>query len=254
VSVGSPLPHGFRRLHLDEVTSTSDVARDLAEQGEEAGLFVTADLQTAGRGRMGRLWQSPPGNLYASLILRPQVPLAQASSLSLVVALALAEAVADLSGGLVEPRVKWPNDVLVGGAKAAGILLEGTADGRGGCVWLVAGIGVNVRWSPPAGELPYPTTHLAAQNGLAALTATALLEELAGPLRRRLMAWEAGGFALLRDAWLARAHRLGEIIELKVGEGIVRGRFVDIDTTGALRLEPRPGAIERFTAGEIAFG
>lgn len=249
------LGHGFRRLGLAEAPSTNDVARDLAQAGEAAGLFVVAGRQTAGRGRLGRAWQSPPGNLYASLILRPEGrSLAEASTLSLVTALALAEAVEALSAGRVAPQVKWPNDALIAGAKTAGILLEGAADPAGRCQWLVVGIGVNVLWSPPAAEVPYPVTHLAAQPGLADLTPAALLAALARPLRQRLTAWEEGGFAAVREAWLARAWRLGAEIELKLGQSAVRGRFVGVDEAGAIRLEPAPGAIRRFAAGEIVFG
>lgn len=255
MSSGSDLPHGFRCLRLEEATSTNDVACSLAERGEAAGLFVVAGRQTAGRGRLGRTWQSPPGNLYASLILRPdRHSLAEASTLSLVAALALAEAVELLSAGAVSPRMKWPNDILIAGAKTAGILLEGSADAAGRCVWLVIGIGVNVRWSPPEEAVPYPVTRLAAQPGLGDIEPMLLLHALTGPLRRRLAAWEEGGFAALRAAWLARAHRLGTVVEFKAGSGIVQGRFVDVDGTGAIHLERASGGIERFTAGEIVLG
>jgi BirA family biotin operon repressor/biotin-[acetyl-CoA-carboxylase] ligase len=255
VSRGEPLAHGFRLLRLDEIASTNDLARRFAEEGEAAGLFVVAGRQTAGRGRLGRTWQSPPGNLYASLLLRPGGrTLAEASTLSLVTALALAETFEALSGGAVQPRVKWPNDVLIEGAKTAGILLEGAANAAGRCAWLVIGIGVNVAWAPPAAGMLYPVTYLTAHPGLAHLTAPGLLKGLVGPLHHRLDRWGEGGFAALREAWLARAHRLGETVELRLGGGAVRGRFLDVDADGALRLERSPGTVERFTAGEIVFG
>jgi biotin-[acetyl-CoA-carboxylase] ligase BirA-like protein len=141
---GPEFGHGFRLLDLATVGSTNDVARNLAEAGEPAGLFVRAERQTAGRGRHGRSWQSPPGNLYASLLLRPTRPPAEVASLSLVAALALAEAIERVSNGRIAPRLKWPNDLQVKAAKLAGILLEMSADGRGGCAWLIMGIGVNL--------------------------------------------------------------------------------------------------------------
>jgi BirA family biotin operon repressor/biotin-[acetyl-CoA-carboxylase] ligase len=247
--IAAGLPHGFRCLQLGSVPSTNDVARGLADTGEAAGLFVLADEQTAGRGRHGRAWQSPPGNLYASLILRPGRATAEAASLSLVVALALAEAVEVLSAGRVGPRLKWPNDVQVDGAKIAGILLEAAAGGGGRPLWLVVGIGVNVLWSPgPA--VPYPTTDLAAQ-GLAGIGPRDLLAALTAPLRRHLDRWEAEGFAPLRAPWLARAAGLGAAAQLRLGDEVVRGRLVDVDETGALRLEDSSGAVHRFTAGEV---
>lgn len=245
---GEPLAHGFRRLAFAEVASTNDVARELADQGEAEGLFVVAGRQTAGRGRHGRSWLSPAGNLYASLILRPRRPLAEAASLSLVAALALAETIESLAADGVRPRVKWPNDVQIEGAKIAGILLEAAADGRGGCDWVVIGIGVNLAWAPE-GEVRYPTTHLAA-CGILVPAPSEFLKALADPLRRRLDVWEAGGFAPSRPAWLARAVGIGAPAELKLGTGAVRGRLVDVDDEGAVLIE-HAGRIERHTAGEL---
>ena len=200
---GAPLGHGFRLLELGAVGSTNDVARELADQGEPEGLFVQAAEQTAGRGRHGRIWQSPPGNLHASLLLRPTRPLAEVATLSLVAALALAEAVAELSGGAVQPRLKWPNDVQIDGAKVAGILLEAASDARGACSWLIIGMGVNVAAAPGA-EVPYATTSLV-EAGLANVTPATLLGALAAAMRPRLDQWLAQGFAGPRPAWLARA-------------------------------------------------
>jgi BirA family biotin operon repressor/biotin-[acetyl-CoA-carboxylase] ligase len=220
----------------------------LADQGEAEGLFVVAGRQTAGRGRHGRSWLSPSGNLYASLLLRPRRSLAEAASLSLVAALALAETIEALAAGRVRPRVKWPNDVQIAGAKIAGILLEAAADGRGGCDWVVAGIGVNLAWAPE-GEVRYPTTHLAA-CGIPVPPPREFLTALAGPLRRRLDLWGTGGFAPLRPAWLARAVGIGDSAELKLGAEAIRGRLVDVDDEGAVLIE-RVGRIERHTAGEL---
>ncbi|MFL5336405.1 MAG: biotin--[acetyl-CoA-carboxylase] ligase, partial [Geminicoccaceae bacterium] len=110
---GTEIGHGFRLVEYASVGSTNDVARDLAESGEPEGLFVRADRQTSGRGRLGRSWKSPSGNLHASLILRPSRPASEVATLSLVVALALAEAVERLSLGRIKPQLKWPNDVQV---------------------------------------------------------------------------------------------------------------------------------------------
>jgi BirA family transcriptional regulator, biotin operon repressor / biotin---[acetyl-CoA-carboxylase] ligase len=226
------------------------VARRLADEGEPAGLVVLADRQTAGRGRQGRAWASPPGNLYASLVLRPPRPLVEAASLSLVAGVALAQAVERLSSGRIEPRLKWPNDVQVGGAKVAGILLEGASDGRGGCLWLVMGMGVNVASAPGGADVPYPATHLAA-CGLDVAPRSVLLA-LTGTLRPLLDRWEAGGFEPVRAAWLARASGVGDRVEVRLGQRVVAGRLLDVDGTGALRLEGPSGAVERFAAGEVA--
>jgi BirA family biotin operon repressor/biotin-[acetyl-CoA-carboxylase] ligase len=242
------LPPGFGRLRLDTVASTNDVARDLAEAGREAGLVVTAQQQTNGRGRRGRGWASPPGNLYASLILRPGRPMVEVASLSLVTALALAEAIEALSGGRLRPRVKWPNDVLVDDAKLAGILLEGCADAAGGCRWLVVGTGVNVAWSPGIAA-GYPTTDLAA-HGLA-VHPDRVLAGLLAVLATALPRWEASGFAPFRTAWLDRAAGLGRPIRLAVGEDAVEGVFLDLDARGAVRVRHASGAVASYAAGEL---
>jgi BirA family biotin operon repressor/biotin-[acetyl-CoA-carboxylase] ligase len=244
------LPGGFGLLRLGTVTSTNDVARELAEGGREGDLFVVADRQTAGRGRLGRSWQSPPGNLHASLLLRPDRPLAGAASLSLVLALVLAETLEALSAGRLAPTVKWPNDVLANGAKLAGILLEGAADARGRCQWLIAGIGVNVAWSPGPEVVGYPTTDLR-HEGLGAIGPEELLEALAAPLRAALEVWAAQGFAPFRERWSARTTRRGEPIELRLGSRVVDGTFAGIDPDGAILLARASGEVERFTAGEL---
>ena len=245
---GAELGHGFRLVEHASVGSTNDLARELAEGGEPEGLFVRADRQTSGRGRLGRSWESPPGNLHASLILRPARPPGEVATLSLVIALALAQAVEALSDGRVRPRLKWPNDVQVAGAKLAGILLEMGADGRGGCAWLVAGIGVNVAWAP-GDAVPYPTTSLAAQ-GLQA-TSRQVLEALAASLRPQLERWRAGGFAAARADWLASAAGLGRPVELRQGDCPVAGILRDVDGGGALCLELASGELARFSAGEV---
>ena len=248
---GAELGNGFRLLELASVASTNDVARRLADAGEPAGLFVRAERQTAGRGRHGRSWQSPPGNLYSSLLLRPDRPVAEMASLSLVVGLALADALRSLSGDRLAPLLKWPNDVLVGGAKAAGILLEAAADPRRNATALIVGIGVNVE-SSPQGDLPYPTTSLAA-HGLA-ITPRRLLEGLLAPLRARLDRWAADGFAGQRQDWLACAAGRGAPAEVRIGSRTVRGRLVDLEPTGALCLERPDGTRELLSAGEIVLG
>lgn len=243
---GAPLR--FRLERHAAVTSTNDLARAAAERGEPEGLWILADLQTAGRGRQGRSWRSPPGNFHGSLLLRPERPLADCASLSLVAALAVAEAIEALSGGRVRPRVKWPNDVLVGRAKLAGILPEAIAGPDGSCAALVLGIGVDLAHHPA--DLDRPTTSLAALGETAA-TPGAFLAALEGPLGARLAAWRAGGFAALREAWLARAVGLGEPVRLEVGGSVRQGRLADLGPDGSILLEGPAGCLERFTAGEL---
>lgn len=230
------------------VTSTNDLVRAAAEAGAAAGLCIVAERQTAGRGRHGRSWQSPSGNLYASLLLRPERPLAEMASLSLVVAVTLAEAIEAL-GCPIRPEVKWPNDVLLGGAKVAGILLEAASADRSRCDWLIVGIGVNVRTSP-AGGVGYPATDLLAA-GLPDVQPANLLTELLPRLERDAGSWLGQGFPPFRDAWLARARGLEQPIELRLGDRLVRGVLAGIDAQGAVLVRAAPGKLERFAAGEL---
>lgn len=230
------------------VTSTNDLVRAAAEAGAAAGLCIVAERQTAGRGRHGRTWQSPSGNLYASLLLRPERPLAEMASLSLVVAVTLAEAIEAL-GCPIRPEVKWPNDVLLGGAEVAGILLEAASADRGRCDWLIVGIGVNVRTSP-AGGVGYPATDLLAA-GLPDVQPASLLTELLPRLERDVGSWLRQGFPPFRDAWLARARGLEQPIELRLGDRLANGVLAGIDAHGAVLVRTASGKLERFAAGEL---
>lgn len=238
----------FRLERHASLPSTNDRARAAAEQGEPEGLWILAEEQTAGRGRLGRSWRSPRGNFHGSLLLRPDRPLAECASLSLVAALAVAEAVEALTAGRVRPRVKWPNDVLVGRAKLAGILPEAIAAADGRCTALILGIGANLAHHPE--DLDRPATSLAALGEPAPRIET-FLEVLCGPLEACYARWREGGFAALREAWLARAVGLGEPVRLAVGGVVHEGRLADLGRDGSILLESPMGCLERFGTGEL---
>lgn len=241
----------FRVERRDKVASTNDLARAAAERGEPEGLLVLAREQTAGRGRQGRSWSSPPGNFYGSLLLRPCRPLAEVATLSLVAGLAVAEAVERLAGARLRASVKWPNDVLVGRAKLAGILPEAIVSGDGRCTGLVLGIGVNLAHHPEG--LGRPTTSLAAL-GLPPPCPEEFLAAFEPCFAERYARWQEGGFAVLRAAWLARAVGLGERVRLEASGQIHEGRLLEVGEDGSILLETEPGARRRFTAGELVLG
>jgi len=237
------LPEGFRLHHLERVGSTNDEAKVLARAGAAAGTLVWAAEQTAGRGRRGRVWQSPPGNLYLSLIARPRCPPLQAGQLGFVAALALGDALHALR---LAPRYKWPNDVLVNGRKVAGVLLETETPAAGGVDFVVIGVGVNIAVAP--GDVEFPATSLAVE-GVAA-TPAGLLAVFAVNFARWEQRWRADGFAPLRAAWLAGAAGLGEEIRVRLPRQTLYGRFRDLDDDGALLLDAADGP-RRIAAGEV---
>jgi|DewCreStandDraft_4_1066084.scaffolds.fasta_scaffold00150_18 BirA family biotin operon repressor/biotin-[acetyl-CoA-carboxylase] ligase len=238
----------FRLERHASLPSTNDRARTAAELGAPEGLWILADEQTAGRGRLGRSWRSPAGNFHGSLLLRPDRPLAECATLSLVAALAVAEAVEALTAGRLRPRVKWPNDVLVGRAKFAGILPEAIGGADGSCDALILGIGVNLAHHPE--DLGRPATSLPAL-GEPAPRVEIFLEALCGPLGARYAAWREGGFAAVREAWLARAVGLGQPVRLAVGGVVHEGRLADLGRDGSILLESPMGCLERFGTGEL---
>lgn len=233
------LPDGWTLVALDSVGSTNDEAARLAEAGAGEGTVVWAREQTGGRGRRGRHWSSPVGNLYSSTILRPDCLAQHATELGFVAALA----VADVVPAGRETRVKWPNDVMVDGGKVAGILLESSI-GQGGLVeHVVAGIGINVGFAPQMPEMRYPG---AALGG----TVEAALEKLTQALARRLAEWRRHGFETVRAAWLAKAGPLGADVDVRLGDELVRGRFAGLDGEGALLLDT-PAGPRKIVSGEL---
>ena len=231
-----------------ELDSTSDLIRQRARDGAAEGLVVVAGRQLAGRGRHGRGWQSPVGNLYLTLLLRPGVPAAAAAGLSLVTGVALARACLDLGVPRSRLYLKWPNDLLVDEGKVAGILLETDADERGGVAWLSIGIGVNVRHAP---ELPdRPTTSLA--SVLPELAPAEVERCLLARLAEGYATWRAHGMAPIVAAWQELGADPGAPMTVKLGDRILAGRYAGIDQDGALRLDC--GQIMRVTAGEVFLG
>lgn len=231
------LPSFFRLLPFARIDSTNDEAKRRAAAGAVEGTLVWAEEQSAGRGRRGREWVSPPGNLYLSLVLRPRCRAAQAAQLGFVAALAVAEACARFLPPGAAPSCKWPNDVLIDGRKVAGLLLKSSADAQGALDWLVLGIGVNLATHPEATE--YPATSLAASG--AAVAPAAMLPILATLLRDGYDTWRGQGFAPVRAAWLARAHGLGAPIRVRLPAAELGGRFAGLDEAGMLLLDGAGG-------------
>lgn len=246
------LPAGYRLHHHRTIGSTNDEAKRLARTGAPAGAVVWAEEQTAGRGRRGRVWSSPPGNLYLSLVLRPGGAPSRAAQLGFVAALALGGALDELTGTALRLRFKWPNDLLLDGRKLAGILLESETAANGDIEFVVIGSGVNLTSFPAQAE--YPATSLA-EEGIAVAPPAALVEGYVRHLDRWLARWGEEGFAPIREAWLARASGIGEPVRVRLERTTLSGRFLDLDENGALLLDSAEGR-RRVAAGDVfpAFG
>lgn len=242
-----PLPAGYRLVAHESVASTNDEARRLATDGAPDGTVVRALWQTAGRGRRGRAWDSQPGNLYCSLILRPERPVAEAAQFSFVAALALGEAVLPLLPDDVALCYKWPNDLLLDGAKVAGILLESGGTGSAAPDWLVVGCGLNIAHFPAVTD-GYPATSLTAA-GCPPIAVDGMLARFLEAFDR----WRREGIAALRAAWIERAAGLGEQIAVRLPNDELRGRFAGLDDSGALLLDLPDGARRVISAGDVYF-
>jgi BirA family biotin operon repressor/biotin-[acetyl-CoA-carboxylase] ligase len=237
---------GAKLIAHEVLVSTNAEALALAGRGERGPLWVTAGRQSGGRGRRGRTWVSEPGNLFASLLLTGAAPPEHWPELAFVAALAIHDAVTEVAPGL-RPQlfIKWPNDLLLGGKKFSGILIEGEGREEGA---VVVGIGVNCV-SHPA-DTDYPATDLAAAG--APVSAEVLFSALSAKMLGRLAQWNAGEhFSTIRADWLARAAGRGDMIRVRLAEEELVGRFEDVDEAGRLVLSLPDGGRRSIAAGDV---
>lgn len=237
------LTAGDELVHCASIDSTMEEARRRFMPGLAHRVWIVADEQTAGRGRQGRAWVSPPGNLHMTLLLPTATPVRDQPKLGFAAGVALAGAAGSLVRPGVPVAIKWPNDLLIDGAKASGLLLEG----HGGGVAVAIGIGVNVTGHPP--DLPYAATHLRAHGP--EVTRQALFRALSIALTEELSVFAEGrGFPLTRQRWLARAAHLGQRISVRQEDGMLHGLFEGIEEDGQLRLSTGDG-LRRIAAGDV---
>ena len=226
-------------ITVPETGSTNTDLAALARKGAAEGIWLRAERQTAGRGRHGRDWASPAGNLYASTIIRPRVSDPPTPTLALVAAVALHEAISVFVAGAT---IKWPNDLLLGAAKLSGILLEGAGEA------VATGFGVNVAHHPDLADRP--TTSLAAHG--AEVVPEALLDVLIEAFARWLAAWRGQGLEPVRAAWLARAHPVGAALSIRLPDGErLEGLFDGLDQDGALLLRLAGGERRVIHAADV---
>jgi|SRR3954469_15634486 BirA family biotin operon repressor/biotin-[acetyl-CoA-carboxylase] ligase len=232
---------GIRLIAYDTIGSTNTEAAKVARAGERSPVWITAKQQTAGRGRRGNVWISEPGNLYASLVL-PDVPPGRGGELAFVAALAVYGAIGEFAppaGSRL--ALKWPNDVQIGNAKVAGILIEAESS------WAVIGIGINCAHHP---EQIANVTDLKS-SGMA-VPLQALFAALSRHMMRRLQEWAHGkGFAMVRQDWLGACPGVGHPILVRLPTQELTGKFETIDNKGRLLLRLGDGRLETIAAGEV---
>ena len=245
-------PQGYGLHVLQEVDSTLNEAARIAPTAP-GPVWIMAHHQTAARGRRGRAWNNPKGNLAATLLMRPEGDPEQAALRSFVAALALFDACVAVTGRAAGLTLKWPNDVLLNGGKLAGILLESTGQGRG-VSHLAIGIGVNLSEAPGA-DMVEPgavrPVSLLSETG-ALVTPQDFLTELAAAYSRYEIQFTTYGFEPIRTAWLSRAARLGEVITARTAASETIGTFETVDATGNLVLNTAKGRVS-IPAADVYF-
>lgn len=234
----------------DELDSTNAEARRRAEAGEGGPVWITALIQTAGRGRRGRAWSTVTGNLAATLLMTTAKSAGEAAQLSFVAALAAAD-LADTCIGPGAARLKWPNDVLIHGRKAVGILIE-SGTRPDGTLWLAVGIGINLAHAPQ--DVERPATSFADHMAVPPPSPLDALEILATSFEKWRTLWDREGFAPIAKGWTSYAHGLGQPCEARLPNQTHRGIAEGLDADGALRLRTDDGTVLRITAGDVFFG
>ncbi len=242
---------GKRIIYRNECASTQDMAAELARGGEPEGLVVVAETQTQGRGRKGRSWISTPGaGVCLSIILKPGLKPSQIVQIPLVAGVAAARAISAETG--LKPDIKWPNDILIGGKKVAGILTEMSCEvDRINHVILGIGINVNTRESDFPEPVRAVATSLCAECGRnvsRVILVQRFLTELEAVYRRYL----AGGFESIRQEWKSLSNTIGSQVEVTDGCERLTGEALDIDADGFLLLKTDAGSTERIVAGDVS--
>ncbi len=241
-------------MEFDELDSTNAALKRIAEQGGEVGegLLVWARRQTGGRGRSGRTWESPTGNVYASFLIKAPEATKNAPEIGFVAALAVRDAILELPRHNTAPPVltfKWPNDLFVDGKKVSGILTELATDPDRRS-WIVLGIGINLIPVEVPNQI-YPVGSLADSH--VDTKPAHVLTVLGRELAKWLEIWRTGGFFVVREAWRASGPQSGAPLSVRLPEGPVDGTFAGLDDDGALLLDTSSGR-RRLMVGDVMFG
>lgn len=242
----------FKLLTFDSIDSTNSEALRLAKLGVDENYVILSESQTFGRGRYGRMWDSAPGNLYMSILLNSDIFFSIQSELSFVASLSVYDAIKNMlqeKNLSFEMRLKWPNDIMINGAKIAGILLESIK--YNDRHYLVIGMGVNVKNAP---SLEGRKITFLNDLSLGPVSIRVILDSVMNSFTHYYDLWQKFGFANIRKIWLENSYKQGEIITFSDGKNFIKGSFIDIDANGAIRLRLDSGKIYSSSVGEVFFG
>ncbi len=243
---------GKHIAHYDEVSSTQDIAAEMARGGAAEGTVVIAETQKRGRGRKGRNWISPPeGGIYLSLILRPNLKPSQVVQIPLIASVALVKAIRETVP--LQPMIKWPNDIIVGKKKVGGILTEMSSE-IDGVNYVVLGIGLNVNM--PASLLDEETTGIATSliDEYGEYTSrTKLVQSFLSEFEIIYTKFLASGFSSVRDEWKALNNTIGEWVKVSDGGKEIEGEALDIDNDGFLLVRKEGGDVSKIISGDVSF-
>lgn len=244
----SHLISDYHLLSFEELDSTNEEAKRLARAGGCHGAVIWAKKQSDGKGRMGRAWLSAEGNLFVSVLLQPEKPMAELAQLSFVAALSALEAIAPMLERDKKLQTKWPNDILLDDKKLGGILLESFKTECSDKTWVVVGVGVNVDSFPPRTE--FPATCLR-DAGVELVSAKIILSRFIHHFIERYDEWNAKGFAPIRSNWLVHAWKIKEQITARLPDSEITGIFEGLDEAGGLIIKPENGKKQTIHAGDV---
>lgn len=242
----------YNYLTFDVIDSTNSEARRVLSRGADGNFVISAGEQISGRGRNGRIWESRPGNLYMSILLEADGFYNRQSDISFVTALAVYDSISEISrtcASKVDLIIKWPNDILINGAKISGILLESIKSNAKH--YLIIGIGVNIALSP---NLSDKKTISCADLNIKNISPSLMLDIIMKHFSYYYNLWQDKGFTPVRQLWLERSCKRGEVITVSDGRNRISGLFQDIDENGAIVLKLASGEHCKLSTGDVFFG
>lgn len=240
------LPPGIHLIELETVGSTNDYAKNAAKNGYPSGTLIWSHEQTAGRGRHGNQWVSGSGNLFMSLILRPNKNAAVVGQLSFVIAVALAKTVEHFISPQNKVQLKWPNDLIINDKKAGGILLETELNGVAPVNWVVIGVGVNIKNAPDDALFLNELSDTSIETSL-------FLELFISKIMYYESIWEKNKFDKIHEEYTSRSYNIKKIISVRTSKETISGLYEGIDKTGALIITLENGSKRLITSGEVFF-